>query len=207
MESETELGNHSTIRVEPENIYFGLLKPGNGGNVSLKVTGGPGNVVIQNDRFKVTPTNFGAEGAEIQVELQAGSAGELIWDNIVIKSQIEKIEVLVTALWEGFPASDVTASRSTATIPDAEVNETPILVKTQQWITTPRPWVGRRCTRCHKNFAYDPNTHEWEQCQCNMYQIALNMSVRIINELRYGIKDFPSFAKETWNIILGKEKW
>lgn len=207
LEPEIKSENLLPIRVEPDNIYFGFLKPGNGGNVSLKVTGGPGNVVIRNNRLKVTPSSFGPESAEIQVELLAGSAGELIWNTIIFKSDTEEIEVLVTALWEGFPASDAIANRPIASIPDVEVSGPSSLVKTQQWTTTPRQWGGRRCTRCHKNFTYDTNVHEWEQCRCNLYQMALNMSIRILNELRYGIKDFPSFAKETWNIILGKEKW
>jgi hypothetical protein len=202
LESEIKSGNHSPLKVEPENIYFGSLKPGKGGNMPLKVTGGPGEVVIHNDRLKVTPSNFGNEDTEIQVELLGGPAGELMWDNIVFKGEIGEVSVLVTARWEGFPSPETPAIIA----PAIELNEAPALSGTQE-LTVRRPWVGRKCMRCHKNFSYDANVHNWEQCHCNWYQIAINISLRIIDELRYGIKDFPSFAKETWNVILGKEKW
>lgn len=195
------------MKVEPENIYFGSLKPGTGGNATLKVTGGPVDVVTHNDHLKVIPSNVGADGAQIQVELLPGSAGELIWDDITLKSEFSEIAVVVTAWWEGFPVPEATVSKPTVVVPTVEAGQPPALTETPEYLSKPRPWVGKRCARCHKNFAYNSNNHDWEQCKCNWYQIAVNMSIRIMNELRYGIKDFPAFAKETWNVILGKEKW
>ncbi len=205
LETEIISSNHLPLKVEPENIYFGSLKPGNGGNAALRVSGGPGDILVHNDRLKVMPSSFGNEDTEIQVELLAGSAGELIWDNIVLKGQGGEIAVLITARWEGF-APEPVVNKPLVIAPAVEVNDASILSGTQVSPSV-RPWIGRRCSRCHKNFAYDANVHDWEQCRCNWYQMAINMSLHIIKELRYGIKDLPSYIEELWRVILGKEKW
>ena len=194
------------LRIEPSNVDFGLLKPGEGGSVVLKVSGGLGDVLLNCDQLEVMPSSFGHEDAEIRVTLLASPGGELIWHNIVLKGRSDEVAVLVTARWEGLLVPEAAPSKPPALAPAATANETSTLSGTQISPSV-RPWTGRRCARCHKNFAYDANVHDWEQCRCNWYQIAINLSLRIINELRYGIKDFPSFAKETWNVILGKEKW
>ena len=171
MESEITDNRHSQFKVEPGNIYFGSLKPNNGKNAVLKVTGGPGDVLVYNDRFKVTPSSFGKEDTEIQVSLIAGSAGELIWDNIVFRGPSSEITVLVTALWEGFAPELVPE-------PFTPISGTQIS-------TSERPWKGRKCSQCDKNFAYDTNVHEWEHCTCNWYQKVIVKIRRVIRGLRY----------------------
>jgi hypothetical protein len=169
LESEIKYDNHSPLKVEPGNIYFGSLKPNTGKNAVLKVTGGPGDVLVYNDRFKVTPSSFGKEDTEIQVALIAGSAGELIWDNIVFRGQSTEITVLVTALWEGFaPETDIIKPEPFPPIGGTQIP------------TSERPWKGRRCLHCNKNIAYDTNVHEWKQCTCNWYQKVINRSLRVI---------------------------
>jgi len=206
LELEIKSSNHQPLKVEPENIYFDLLKQGKSGNAALKVTGGPGEVVIQNDRLKVTPTNFGNEDTEIQINLLAGSAGELIWDNIIFKGEASEIAVLVTARWEGFPTPEATSSKPVGINSTIEVTDHPSPIGTQDLVSWPRPWVGRRCSRCHKNFVYDASTHDWEQCHCNWYKLSVNMSKRITNDLRLGLREFPSYLEEIWRMVIGKEK-
>jgi len=161
------------LKVEPENIDFGCLKPGEGGNVTLKVCGGPGDVLVHTDQLKIVPINFGIENSELQVTLLAGSAGELIWDNIVVKGENGELSLLVTARWE---------EKDTIEAPPTPPPQ-PVSPQVQE----KRGWKGRKCSRCGKNFAY-LDLGSWEQCHCTWYQVGINTSSRIIKELRYGIK-------------------
>jgi len=196
------------LKSEPENVDFGCLKPGEGGNVALRVSGGPGDVLVHCNQLKVMPSNFDSEDTDIQVTLLASPGGELIWDNIVLKGQGGEIAVLVTARWEGFAPEPVVIKPLEIT-PVVAAEQTSIVSGTPI-TSSERPWEdrkGRRCSHCHKNFAYDASVHEWEECRCNWLQMLVNMGTLITKELRLGIKEFPSYMKELWNVVLGKEKW
>ena len=205
MDTENTSQNPPSIKVESDYIDFGCLKPGEGGNVVLRVSGGPGDVLVHCNQLKVTPSNFDSEDTEIQVTLLASPGGELIWDNIVLKGHGGEIAVLVTARWEGF-APETVVIKPPALIPPVAINEAPTIIRTPI-SSSERPWTGRRCSHCHKNFSYDASAHEWERCRCNWLQMVVNMSSYILKELRCGIKDFPSDIEELWRVIIGKEKW
>jgi hypothetical protein len=198
LESDSNGNNLQQLFVEPDNLYFGSLKPGEGCRAVLKITGGPAEVINHNDRLQITPSNIGVEDIICHVELLAGSAGELLWDTISVKSQSCEISVIITARWEGFPVQTGGTVLIDERIPSGEQK----IIK-----PTLRPWIGRQCSYCHKNFAYNSDNHEWEQCKCNSYQKLLKISAWIFEELRYGIKEVPTFVKETYNVILGKENW
>lgn len=180
------------MKSEPETIDFGCLKPGEGGNITLKVCGGPADVMTHTDRLQIVPSNFGTEDSEAQVTLLPGSAGDLIWDNVILRGDNGEVLILVTARWEEQEVIEATP--------------TPPAQQTVLEVQEERRWKGRRCSRCGKNFAY-LESGEWEQCNCTWYEIIINMSSSIIRELRYGIKDLPSYMQELWRVILGKEKW
>ena len=180
------------MKSEPENVDFGCLKPGEGGNITLKVCGGPADVLTHTDQLQIVTPNFGAEGCEVQVTLLPGSAGDLIWDNVILRGDNDEVSILVTARWE-----------------EQEVIEATPIPLTQQTVPEvheERRWKGRRCSRCGKNFAY-LDSGEWEQCDCTWYEVGINVSSSIIRDLRHGIKELPSYCQELWRVILGKEKW
>jgi len=197
--------NNLPLKVEPEYIYFGSLKPRDCGNAVLKVTGGPGDIVVHSDRLILTPSHFGDENTEIKVSTLPGSAGELIWDDIILKSNSGEIGVLITARWEGLSQEDV-ISKPLPIGSSTKDKELLTMFKTNVSQSV-RPWTGRRCSKCQRNFAYDENIHDWERCTCNGYKMVLNISSYIVKELRQGVKYIPSYLQEIWNVILGKEKW
>jgi len=87
VDTENTSQNLPSLKVESDNIDFGCLEPGEGGSVALKVSGGPGEVLVRCDQLKVMPSNFGSEDTEIHVTLLASPGGELVWDNILLKGQ------------------------------------------------------------------------------------------------------------------------
>jgi len=200
---ESELDTKSPLKnilVQPENINYGCLKPGENATATLRVSGGSGKVVVNSDHLKVTPLSFSAENNELQVVLLAGSAGELIWDSITLQSETNEVKVPVTARWEEHLLQISTGSEERLPQSSDKQSEARELDLT-------RTFKGKSCARCGKNFAYDINTGAWEQCSCTWYQKLVNMSSYRTKELRLGIKDLPSIFKETWQVLFGKEKW
>lgn len=205
MDTENTSQNPPPLKVESDYIDYGCLKPSEGGSAALRVSGGPGEILVHCAQLEVTPSNFGSENTELHVVLLPSPGGELVWDNIVLKGQGSEIAVLVTARWEGF-APDPMASKPPPIAPAVPVIRASTLDETSI-SSSERPWLGRRCSRCNKNFAYDASVHEWEECRCNWLQMLVNMVTHITKELRSGIKEFPSYMQELWNVVLGKEKW
>lgn len=195
MDTESAPTNLSPLKVKPGNIDFGCLRPGESESATLRVNGGPGIVVAHNDQLKIVPSNFSSEDTELQVTLSGGSAGELIWDTIVLKGNKEELSVLVTGRWE-----EQKMSPQVAIVTEEEAK--PLLSAPAE-----RKFKGRKCNRCGKNFKYDENSHSWEQCYCGPYQVIINTSRHIITELRLGINYLPLVFKEMWNVMLGREKW
>ena len=192
MDVENSSNNQSSLKVTPENINFGSLKPGEGGNVGLTVSGGPGEVLVRNNQINVAPSTFGKEDIVLQITLSPGATGELLWDNIMVTGVTEQLSVLITARWEEQPTKELVA-----------VQTSPRLLPKYQ---SNREWKGRRCSRCNKNFGYNTNIGKWEQCNCNFYERSVNMSKRTITDLRLGISEIPSYLREIWMMVLGKEK-
>jgi hypothetical protein len=89
--------------VEPQNINFGCLKPGEGANATLRVSGGSVKVIVRNNRFKVILLDLGSGNSLVKVQLLAGSAGESLQDNVLLQGERGELKVLVTAQWEKEP--------------------------------------------------------------------------------------------------------
>jgi len=211
-ESETNL-----LVVKPQSIDFGSLSHGQGATVALNVRGGPGNVAFSSDHFRVTPTSFTHEGGDIEITLLSGSSGELIWDEIALQTNAQEIRVPITARWEIRELERLVNSVTKIPVTDhweAQELDRPVdttaqasvIQRTKAHSKDQRTFKGRACSRCGKNFAYDENAGAWEQCSCNWYQMLINMATHLISELRLGIKYLPSAFRETWYILLGKEK-
>jgi len=189
------------LTVTPQSIDFGSLTQGQGATAKLEVLGGPGSVTALSDYLKVSPGSFTSDSSDIEVRLLGGSEGELVWDDIVLKTDSQEIRVSVTARWE-LPELERTVDMGTRTaITQPAETTTPLKVDVE------RTFKGRACSRCGRNFAYDTGSMSWEQCTCSWYEVIWNIGVRIYRDLRYGARELPSYVQEIWRIIIGKEKW
>jgi len=86
--------------VEPQSINFGCLKPSEGANATLKVSGQLLKVTVRNSRLKVTLLNLGSGNSLVKVQLLAGSAGESLQDNILLQGERGELKLPVAARWE-----------------------------------------------------------------------------------------------------------
>lgn len=206
MNTEGDSRSTSPLKAEPERIDFGCLEPGEEASTILKVTGGPSKVVASNDQLKVTPLSIDSENNELQVMLLGGSAGELIWDNIVLQGEKDELEVLVTARWEEHPLQISSSLGDKVTTFPSGGGE----------VTTPSPsalppvrtFKGRKCWVCGRNIRYDSKTGIWlEHKNCKGIRAIGPFIMRSYREVYEGRKDLVSYLKELWNIIIGKEKW
>jgi len=85
--------------VEPQSIDFGHLKPGEGANMTLKISGKLVKATVRSNRLKVTLLDLGSGNSLVKVQLLAGSAGESLQDNILLEGERGKLRVFVTAQW------------------------------------------------------------------------------------------------------------
>lgn len=183
--------------VEPQSIDFGCLKPGEQMNATLKVRGGPGKIIVHNDRLNVAPSRFGSETTELQVTLLRGSAGELIYDNILVQAESGELKVLVVGWWEEEPMGEDTepARGKGAT----EEKEEP---------RSERTFKGRACPWCGKNIRYDIDSGLWKECEnCKGARVIVSVILRISREFWLGTREFASSMVEVWEVLSGKGGW
>ena len=198
MENDPE-ANSSGLDIEPQSIDFGSLNPGQGATVMLNVHGGPGKVSVRSDQLKVSPLQWQEKQSNLEVTLLGGSSGELIWDVVALQMNNQEFIVPVTARWiEHVCETPISETLEAVT---AQLPEVTRILKEE------RTFKGKSCSLCGRNFGYNIDSGSWEQCTCSWYQMVINMSSRIIKGLRYGVKDLPSYLRELWDVILGKEKW
>lgn len=150
--------NSDLLRVEPNIIDFGCLKPGEQKTKILKVSGGSGKVIVNNPQIKVSPSSFNNENNELQIKLVSEAAGELIWDDIVLHGENNQIKVVVIAHWEEDPFKIIS---------EPPVKETK---DGNKEFMTNRSFRGQVCSHCGKNFSYDIASKSWEQCKCPWYK-------------------------------------
>jgi len=89
--------------VEPQTIDFGCLKPGDGANATLKVSGQLLKVTVRNSQLKVTFLDRGSGNSLVKVQLLAGSAGASLQDSILLRGERGELRVPVGAQWEKEP--------------------------------------------------------------------------------------------------------
>ena len=198
MENESK-AKTSVLEFEPQSIDFGSLGPGQGATVTLDVHGGPGKVSVNSDQLNVSLTSFEYGDNKLEIALLGGSSGELIWDEIILQTDTSEFRVPVTARWTE-QTTEISLEQNIETIV-AHPQETKRSSKEE------RTFSGKSCSLCGRNFGYNIDSGSWERCTCTWYQMVVNMSSRIVRELRYGAKDIPSYLEELWRVLLGKEKW
>ncbi len=87
------------IQVSPEAIGFGELKPGQGTQGTLTVSGGPGRVKVGSDTVTVQPETFGPDETTLTVAVKGGLDGQVLWDTLNLESETESVKVDLTARW------------------------------------------------------------------------------------------------------------
>jgi len=214
-----------SLSVKNHGIDFGCLKPGEGATATFKVSGGPGKVIVRNDRLKVTPISFGSESTELQLTLLGGSAGELIWDDILLQGDNDELKVLVTAQWDPIIAPKPKFERKLISkpapgpepvvVPESVSIKLPAEEKETQ-TTQPevsRGWAekrtfrGKTCQWCGKNIHYDSDSQSWKPCAtCRGARIPLSIVLRISREFYLGVKQLGPSLMEIWETLQGKEK-
>ena len=201
--------------VAPLAIDFGCLKPNDGATATLRVTGGPGQVIVHSDRLKVTPISFGSESTELQLTLLGGSVGELIWDDILLQGDTVELRVLVTARWEGvieprpklepLPVGEPMPPKPLSEEKEKEIQETEPEVSESE--IEKRTFRGRTCRWCGKNIRYDSDSQSWKPCKtCRGARIPISVLLRISKEFYLGLKEVRSSMAEIWDTLLGKEE-
>jgi len=91
------------LKVKPQNIDFGCLKPDEGANATLEVTGKLVKVTVHNNRLKVTLLERGSGNSLVKVMLLGGSAGESLQDSVVLRGEKGELRVPVRVQWEKEP--------------------------------------------------------------------------------------------------------
>ena len=203
--------NGISLWVEPQRLDFGILKPGHGANATLKVAGGPAQVTVHSDRLRVTPTSFGLERTELQLTLLPGSAGELMWDDVLLQGKGGELKVLVTARWEELsppmpePEQVSIPEPAPATMPKQEQEQVPDLAPTENQVDG-RTFKGKKCRWCGKNIHYDSDSHSWKPCKtCRGPRIPVGMITRLSREFYLGMKELRPALTEIWETLIGKE--
>lgn len=90
-----------TLTSEPDAIDFGLLKPGEGANTTLKVSGKLSNVKKHYGRLNVSLLKITSTDTLVKIVLLGGQAGESFKDDVVLQGETGEIKVPVTARWAG----------------------------------------------------------------------------------------------------------
>jgi len=208
------------LSVEPPSIDFGCRKPGDGANATLRVSGGPGQVIVHSDRLKVTPISFGSESTELQLTLLDGSVGELIWDDVLLRGGSGELKVLVTARWEEVIARKPKLEPEAKPEPKAAPEPIPIkpLPETKRKEIQQaklevgrneiekRTFKGRTCRWCGKNIRYDTDSQSWKPCKtCKGARIVASVILRISREAYLGAMEVGPSLREIWEILIGKE--
>lgn len=221
MDAEEVPRSAPSLSVEPHGIDFGCLKPGEGANATLRVSGGPSQAIVHNDRLRITPSKFGSENIEVQLTLLGGSAGELIWDDIVLQGDNGELKVLVTARWgiatgyerevkpvtepEPVPMREPMPPKPLSGRKEKEIQETEPGVSESE--IEKRTFRGRTCRWCGKNIHYDSDSQSWKPCKtCRGAHIPIFVLLRISKEFHLGLKEVHASMAEIWDTLLGKEE-
>jgi hypothetical protein len=202
------------LRAEPQGIDFGNLKPGHGASAALKVAGGPGQVMVHSDRLIVTPVSFGLESTELQLTLIAGSAGELMWDDVLLQGNAGELKVLVTARWEELSTSTPEPEPVSVPQPMPAKPLPPVQGEKEQ---KPKPelneddrkkrtFKGKTCRWCGRNIHYDTNSRSWKACKtCQGVRIPVGVMLRLSREFYLGTKELRPALTEIWETLIGRE--
>lgn len=213
MDTEETVTNGISFWVEPQCLDLGNLKPGHGADATLEVVGGPGQVTVHCDRLRATPASFGSETTEIRLTLLPGSAGELMWDDILVQGSAGEQKVLVTARWEGVetpalePKQVSPQEPPTSKLPPKREEERRPKISPRGTEAEKRLFKGNKCRWCGKNMHYDTYSHSWSPCKtCHGVGIPAGIIMRLSREFYLGSKELRPALSEIWQTLIGREE-
>jgi hypothetical protein len=218
------------LSVNPSIIDFGCLQPGMGARAIMRVEGGPARVTTDNERIQVTPAEVGEEATDIEVMINDGSAGDLIWDILHVQGNKGELDIPVICWWDEtlshqpIPKMDAKETAKPA-VPEQQKDEAlcdNVVVKgeiesanslvTERTVVagvSGRTYVAQSCPYCGRNLRYDSDNKIWLKCdKCTGARIIISVPQRVISETRLGIKkDGKKVLRDLWEVIIGKQGW
>ncbi len=223
----------SQFSVEPSVIDFGCLRPGVGARAIIRLAGGPANVTTNNERIQVTPAEVGEEATDIEVVVNDGPAGDLIWDALHVRGNKGELDISVICWWDealsrslGPPMPKPDAKETVKQVvpeqqrdealhdivpADGEIGsvDSSVAEKTVVAGVCERIYVAQSCPYCGRNLRYDSDNKIWLKCdKCKGARIIISVPQRAISETRLGIKtDGKKVLRDLWEVITGKQKW
>jgi hypothetical protein len=108
------------ISVSDSEIDFGTLAPGETGQRTLLVSGGPGRASSEMGLIQVEPAQFGPEETALNIRTAAGKEGQSLADVLLLDSESLRVRVSVQARWASTTAQTSKDSRMQERISDLE---------------------------------------------------------------------------------------
>jgi uncharacterized integral membrane protein len=102
IEKSTETEETGRLSVSTTNIDFGVLPIGKTAVYDLEVSGGPGQVIVDNPCIEVNPLQFGSEQTSLQISIRPQTEGDGVFhDRVMIKTGTgEMLEISITVQWQ-----------------------------------------------------------------------------------------------------------
>ena len=214
------------LSTEPDFINFGCLKPGLSAKKILVIQGGPAEVKANNEQIRIVPSQINEEITEIEIIVQGGEEGDLIWDSIQIDGINGKLEVPIMGYWEKSLSQSVV---KTAIEPESYIEKTPERDSSKETLgqqagnrlfeyptntNTPvthqqekRTFKASVCPICKRNLHYDSKTKSWINCEKCKSNVAVSLATLVTEEGTKGIQDLKKTTKDFWDVITGKKPW
>ena len=223
--------NVTLLSIEPDFIDLGCLKPGVTARTSLIIRGGPAKAFTNNAQIRVVPTEIGEETTEIEITVEGGEEGDLIWDSIQIDGIGGKLEVPIMGYWDKSlfespekPAVDYESG--VAEKPEISELENRVIQKgsaqyqenrtfeykpamdtAKTYKPQDRIFTAPVCPICRRNLHYDSNTKSWPICEKCKSNVAVSLTTLASEEGMKGLQDFKKTAKDFWDVLSGKKTW
>lgn len=218
------------LSVNPSIIDYGCLQPGVGARVIIRIEGGPAKVTANTERIQVTPSEVGEETTDIEVIINDGPAGDLIWDTLHVQGDKGELDIPVICWWDEtlsqrpMPTADaketvkpaVSEQQKDQALSDdvpvkREVESANSLVVERTVVAgaSGRTYIAKSCPYCGRNLRYNSDNGTWLKCdKCKGARIIISVPQRAISETRLGIKtDGKKVLRDLWEVIIGKQDW
>lgn len=93
------LGTPKYLMASVTSLDLGTLRPDQPARAEFQVQGGPGRLIVENDRIQVTPEHFGVEPTRIHIEVKP-LAGTALWTTLKLLTTQEALDVPLFVQWE-----------------------------------------------------------------------------------------------------------
>ncbi|HZS74990.1 MAG TPA: hypothetical protein VFA41_00120 [Ktedonobacteraceae bacterium] len=110
------------LQVQPSNVDFGHILPGQIAIREFEVQGGPGQIVVESDQLLVTPLQFGSGTTQVKIQTKPMQTG-LLWTSLRFVTSTETVEVPVLAQWLDAPSTTVDVVTTPTSEPASQSNQ------------------------------------------------------------------------------------